>query len=54
MTVKELKEFLATFPDDAIVYRQGDEFKHDVRVIAKVDYHNTASRNIPHNSIVIR
>lgn len=54
MTVKELKEILETLPDDATVYRQGDEYTGDIRNLKKVDYHLTAGFGIPDNAVIVK
>ena len=38
MTVKELKELLDKLPDDAKVFYEGGEYKHDYRSVYKVEY----------------
>ena len=54
MTVKELKELLDKLPDDATVYREGDEYNGDYRGVYKVDYRRDAGWDQPHNSVLIR
>lgn len=54
MTVKELKELLEKFPDDARVYREGGEYNGDYRGIYNVDYKQEAGLDRPHNSVLIR
>lgn len=54
MTVKELKELLDKLPEDAIVYRQGDEYNGDFRSVSKLDYRREAGFDCPHNSVLIR
>jgi len=54
MTVKELKEILETLPDDATVYREGDEYNGDYRGVGKVDYSRDSGFGRPHNSVLIR
>lgn len=54
MTVKELKEYLASLPDDAEVYRQGDEYNGDYRSVTKIEYHPIAGWGIPYNSVFLR
>lgn len=54
MTVKELKELLDKFPDDARVYREGGEYNGDYRGVSKVDYSLEAGFDRPHNSVLIR
>ena len=54
MTVKELKELLENLPDDAVVYREGDDYKGDYVPARKVDYNPHAGWGIPYNSVFIR
>ena len=54
MTVKELRELLDKMPDDAVVYRQGDEYNGDYRGVSKVDYSRDVRFDQPHNSVLIR
>jgi hypothetical protein len=54
MTVKELQELLDTLPDDAIVYREGDEYNGDYRGVSLVDYRLEAGFDRPRNSVLIR
>ena len=54
MTVRELRELLDKFPDDAIVYREGDEYNGDYRGVGKVDYSRDSGFGRPHNSVLIR
>jgi hypothetical protein len=54
MTVKELRELLDTLPEDARVYRQGDEYNGDYRGVSKVEYNKEASLAGPGHSVFIR
>lgn len=54
MTVKELKEIIENYPDDAVVYREGDEYNGDYRGVYKVDYRRDAGWDQPRNSVLIR
>lgn len=54
MTVKELKEILDTMPEDARVFREGDEYNGDYRGIYKVEYNKEASLAWPGHSVFIR
>lgn len=54
MTVKELKDFLDKFPDDAIVYREGGEYNGDYRSVYEVEYKRDADWVHPNNSVLIR
>ena len=53
MIVKELKDFLKNVPDDAVVYREGDEYRGDHRGVVKVDFQLDAGWNRPPNSVFI-
>jgi hypothetical protein len=54
VTVRELRELLDKLPDDAIVYREGDEYNGDYRGVGTVDYRRDAGFDRPHNSVLIR
>lgn len=54
ITVKELKEFLDGLPDDAVVYRQGDEYNGDSRRVCHVEYIKEWRLDSPPNSVMIR
>lgn len=54
MTVKELKEIIENYPDDAVVYRQGDEYNGDSRRVSHVEHIKEWRLDSPPNSIMIR
>ena len=54
MTVKELKEIIENYPDDAVVYREGGEYNGDYRGVSKVYYRRDAGWDQPRNSVLIR